>query len=131
MPSFNSNSRKALDSSDPKLRTLFEEVGKVFNCSILCGFRNQEDQDNAFANGFSKTQWPNSKHNVYPSKAVDAGPYPIDWDEPRRFYFFAGYVKAVADKLGIKIRWGGDFNSDGDLTNDRFVDLPHFELVEG
>jgi peptidoglycan LD-endopeptidase CwlK len=131
MPTFGERSRKALDSADPKLRLLFDEVIKTVDCSVLCGYRNEADQEAAFAQGFSKVHWPDSKHNNFPSRAVDVVPCPLDWKETRRFYFFAGYVKATADRLGIKVRWGGDFNQDGNLTNDNFVDLPHYELVEG
>ena len=42
----------------------------------------------------------------------------------------AGYIQATADKLGIKIRWGGDWDSDGDLDDQTFMDLGHFELVD-
>lgn len=130
MPTFSEHSRAALDSADPKLRAIFDEVIKFQDCTVLCGFRNEKEQGEAFAKGFSKVEWPNSKHNTFPSRAVDVAPWPLDWNEPRRFYFFAGYVKAVAERLGTKIRWGGDFGGDGNLTNDKFVDLPHYELVE-
>lgn len=130
MSQFSSRSRKNLDSADPKLRQLFDEVIKAVDCSVLCGFRNEEDQGRAFDNGFSKVNWPNSKHNNYPSMAVDVVPFPLDWEDTRRFYFFAGYVKATADRLGINVRWGGDFNRDGNLHNDPFVDLPHWELID-
>lgn len=129
MPSFSGRSRESLDSADPKLRQLFDEVVKTVDCSVLCGFRNEEDQGRAFAYGFSKVNWPDSKHNNYPSMAVDVVPFPLDWKDSRRFYFFAGYVKSVADRLGIHVRWGGDFNRDGNLHNDPFIDVPHWELI--
>lgn len=130
MPEFGERSKKALESAHPKLRNLFEDVVKNYDCAVLCGFRNESDQETAYVHGFSKVRYPNSKHNSYPSMAVDVAPWPVNWKEERKFYHFAGYVKATAEKLGIKIRWGGDFNQDGDFTNDAFVDLPHWELVE-
>ena len=36
----------------------------------------------------------------------------------------------VASQMGIKIRWGGDWDRDTDLSDNRFNDLPHFELME-
>jgi hypothetical protein len=128
MAEFGEKSREALASAHPKLRQLFEEVVKHRDCSVLCGFRNEADQQEVFRKGLSKTEWPNSKHNSYPSRAVDVAPYPIDWLDERRFDQFSGYVQAVADRLGIRIRWGGDFNRDGNLRNDRWLDRPHFEL---
>lgn len=130
MPEFGERSKKALNSADPKLRLLFEEVVKTYDCAVICGFRNEEDQETAFVQGFSKVRYPNSKHNSYPSKAVDVVPWPIDWNDTKRFYEFGAIVIETAKKMGIKIRWGGDFNQDGNLKNDRFVDLPHWELVE-
>jgi peptidoglycan L-alanyl-D-glutamate endopeptidase CwlK len=129
MPEFGKRSRKSLDSADPKLRQLFDEVVKTFDCSVLCGFRNEEEQEEAYHSGKSKVQWPNSKHNTFPSMAVDVAPWPIDWRDERRFDYFAGYVQAVADRLGIKIRWGGNFNGNGSLKDDNWLDRDHFELV--
>jgi hypothetical protein len=65
-----------------------------------------------------------------PSRAVDVAPYPIDWNDFKRFYHFAGIVRAVAHQRGVKIRWGGDWDSDFDFKDERFLDLPHFELVD-
>ena len=44
-------------------------------------------------------------------------------------YAFGGFVKGVASQKGIKIRWGGDWDSDNDLHDQNFIDLPHFELA--
>ena len=55
-------------------------------------------------------------------------PYPIDWNDKERFYFFAGYVKGIASQMGIELRWGGDWDSDNQLHDQTFMDLPHFEL---
>lgn len=129
MPEFGERSKKALDSAHPKLRQLFEEVVKTYDCAVLCGFRNETEQEDAFVKGFSKVQFPNSKHNSYPSLAVDVVPWPLDWKDERRFYHFGGYVLATATRLGIKIRWGGDWNGNMDFKDQRFHDLPHFEML--
>jgi peptidoglycan L-alanyl-D-glutamate endopeptidase CwlK len=43
----------------------------------------------------------------------------------------AGVVKGVAAMQGIPVRWGGDWNGDGDgnLFDSNFDDLPHFEIL--
>jgi peptidoglycan L-alanyl-D-glutamate endopeptidase CwlK len=41
----------------------------------------------------------------------------------------AGVVTGVAHELGIKIRWGGDWDQDGEWKDERFVDMPHYELL--
>lgn len=128
MPAFSKSSNDKLNTCHPLLQTLMREVVKNYDCTIICGHRGEKEQNEAFDNGFSKVKWPNSKHNQMPSKAVDVLPYPINWNDIRKHYHFIGYVKAVADRLGIKLRFGIDFNRDGNLNNDSFVDRPHVEL---
>ena len=76
-------------------------------------------------------QYPNGKHNQKPSLAIDVSPYPINWRDTKRFYYFAGVVKAAAYSLGLNIRWGGDWDSDNDFNDQTFMDLVHFELIDG
>jgi len=130
MPSFSQRSQNRLNTCDPRLVEVLEEVIKHWDCTILQGERTKEEQDEFFRTGRSKVQWPNSKHNSSPSKAVDVAPYPIDWNDTRRFDYFAGFVKGIATTKGITLRWGGDWNSDNDQSDQTFNDLPHFEIKE-
>jgi hypothetical protein len=108
---------------------LFENVVRYYDCSILEGHRGKADQDKAVAEGKSKTPWPRSKHNSLPSMAVDAAPYPIDWTDLKRFYHFAGFVLGMAASMGLRLRWGGDWDGDRDLNDQSSNDLPHFEIM--
>lgn len=132
MPSFSKQSADRLATCDHRLQMIFNEVIQHIDCTIIEGHRSQASQDKYFAEGKSKLKWPNGEHNKTPSGAVDVAPYPIDWsNKPKalaRFYFFAGYVKSVADSMGFKIRWGGDWDGDMDFTDQNFDDLPHFEI---
>jgi peptidoglycan L-alanyl-D-glutamate endopeptidase CwlK len=130
MPKFSAKSLGRLESCDPKLQLLFNEVIKGYDCTILCGHRGKDDQDLAVKSGHSKAAWPNSKHNSFPSLAVDVAPSPLDWSDTDRFYHFAGYVLATANSLGIKIRWGGNWRGDFKFRDEKFQDMPHVELVE-
>lgn len=84
------------------------------------------------------------------SRAVDIIPYPVDWryreeawktsrlnlSKPAeqytrfqeniknigRWHEFAGRMLATAESMGIKLSWGGHWET--------FLDLPHFELEE-
>lgn len=127
MPYFSASSTRRLLTCHSNLIDLFNEVVKYFDCTVICGHRDEEDQREAFEEGFSTKQWPNSKHNRQPSMAVDIAPYPIDWDDINRFYYFAGFVKGIARVLDIKIRWGGDWDRDTEVDDQTFNDLPHFE----
>jgi hypothetical protein len=95
----------------------------------LEGYRGEQSQNKAFTEGRSKLKFPNSKHNSLPSNAIDIAPFPIDWKNRERFCYLAGIVKGIAHSKGIKIRWGGDWDNDGETTDNKFDDLPHFELI--
>jgi peptidoglycan L-alanyl-D-glutamate endopeptidase CwlK len=138
MPSFSKKSLQQLATCHKDLQTLFHEVIKYFDCTVIEGFRNQELQDKAFAEGKSKLQWPNGKHNFYPSNAVDVAPCingGIDWNNAKQFYFFGGFVLGIATQLKAQgkithdIRYGGDWDSDKDINDQSFNDLPHFEII--
>jgi len=122
MPSFGKSSRARLDTCDPRLQEIMDEAIKQIDFSVLCGYRSETEQNQAFASGNSKLKYPQSKHNSMPSKAVDIAPWPIDWNDLGRFRKLAETVKSIAAERGIDIEWGGDWTS--------FQDMPHFELVE-
>lgn len=130
MPRFSKRSMDRLSSCHPDLQRLFISVIKTHDCSILCGHRSEADQEKAVSEGRSKVHFPDSRHNSYPSNAVDAAPYPIDWNDLDRFAAFAKVVQSRAKDMGIGIRWGGDWDGDGNWRDERFVDMPHFELTE-
>ena len=128
MPKFGRKSRTRLATCDTELQNLFSEVVKYFDCSILIGHRGEKDQNKAFDEERSKVRWPNGKHNSKPSTAVDVAPYPIDWEDRERFIYFGGFVKGYAFRMGIPLRWGGDWDNDTSLSDNKFDDLVHFEL---
>lgn len=129
MPKFSEKSLAMLETCHIDLVRLFMKVIETYDCSILCGHRNEALQEYAYNHGNSRVNWPDSKHNSTPSLAVDVAPWPIDWEDELRFGHFAGYVQAVAEKMEIDLRWGGDFDGDGSTTDQSFMDLCHFELV--
>jgi len=129
MAEFGEKSKERLSTCHEKLQILFEQVVQHYDCTVLCGHRGKDEQDEAVRTGKSKLAFPNSKHNKLPSLAVDVVPFPIDWEDKSRFYHFAGYVLGVAHSLGIKLRWGGDWNGNLNFKDERFMDLPHFELA--
>jgi peptidoglycan L-alanyl-D-glutamate endopeptidase CwlK len=104
------------------------EVVKHFDCTIIEGHRNEQKQNEAFASGHSKLKWPNGNHNSMPSKAVDVIPFPIDWNDRERMTLFAGFVMGIAQGMGIDIRWGGDWNENTQVKDNKFDDLVHFEV---
>ncbi|UIW10559.1 endolysin [Aeromonas phage BUCT695] len=95
-----------------------------FDVTVLEGIRTKERQKDLVAKGASKTM--NSKHLT--GDAVDLAPYPIDWNDKARFNQLAAVMLETSKELGIKIRWGGDWNMNGDWKDEKFYDGPHFEL---
>lgn len=130
MPSYSARSREKLAQCHPDLQRVFNEVIRTFDHVVLTGHRARHEQEAAVAAGRSKTPWPRSKHNTYPARAVDVAPYPLDWEDTARFYFFAGYVMATAREMGIALRWGGDWDRDTQVRDNTFNDLVHFELFD-
>lgn len=130
MPTFSEQSIARLKQCDPRLQRVFNEVVRIIDCTIITGHRDQAEQDEMFRTGKSQLQWPASKHNSVPAKAVDAAPYPIDWKDRERATLFAGFVMGVAAEMGIALRWGGDWNRDWQVKDNNFDDLWHFEIVD-
>ena len=128
MPKFGKKSKERLATCDPKLQEIFNEVIKYVDCSVLEGSRGEERQNKLYDEGKTKVRYPNGRHNAYPSLAVDVTPYPVDWGDRERQTLFAGFVLGIARGLGIKIRWGGDWNMDFEVQDNKFDDFPHFEL---
>lgn len=112
----------------PKLKELVDAAIVIVDFSIICGHRDMAAQNAAFNSGASKKTWPHSRHNVVPSRAFDIIPYPTGWRDIPQFYRMAGVVQACAYKLDLEIRWGGDWDGDGDFSDQLFNDLAHFEL---
>jgi peptidoglycan L-alanyl-D-glutamate endopeptidase CwlK len=127
MYNYSKQSKINLSSCHIDLQNICYETLKIIDHSIICGFRGEEEQNEAFYKGNSQLQFPNSKHNKTPAMAVDVMPYPIDWHDIKRIYHFAGHVLAVAYMLkeqGIishGLKWGGNWKN--------FKDYPHYELI--
>ncbi len=127
---FGTTSRQRLETCHPKLREILEEAIKYIDFSVICGTRDKTAQDKAVEDGASKVEYPNSRHNTSPSMAVDIAPWPIDWDDAERFGFLQGIIRGIAMMKGINIRSGIDWDGDGDITDHKFMDWPHIELLE-
>ena len=71
------------------------------------------------------------KHNECPSMAVDVAPYPVDWEDLDKFRYFAGWVLGIASQRKVRVRWGGNWKQDHKLSSEGFIDMPHYELMDG
>lgn len=68
-----------------------------------------------------------SKHGK--GLAVDIVPYPVDWSDLSKFDKIAKAMFKAASELGYNtLRWGADWDNDGNFREKGETDSPHFEL---
>jgi peptidoglycan L-alanyl-D-glutamate endopeptidase CwlK len=129
---YSKQSQSKLNTCHPLLIDIFTEVSKTFDHTILEGTRDEETQNKYFQQGLTQVKYPNSKHNSNPSMAVDAVPYPINWNDKYRLAIFIGYVLATAHPIleatPYKLVSGIDWDADTFTKDHSFLDFPHFQL---
>ena len=133
MPKFSKKSLEKLDGVHQDLQTLFLEVVKHFDCTVIYGMRTEAQQKALYAKGRTKPGnivtykdgvIKKSRHQT--GMAVDVVPYPINWGNIERFRQFGWFVKGVAcvlkgyGQIEKDIKWGGDWK--------RFIDYPHYQI---
>lgn len=144
---FSNSSQKKLNSCDLRLIQLFNTVIKDYDCTVLYGHRSPQEQFELWQEGreFINGKWEItgtvktymdghnniSKHNIYPSPAIDVAPFikgKVSFNRDHCVYF-AGIVMRIAEERGLKLVWGGNWNRDDEIMTDQtFQDLLHFEL---
>ena len=116
-----------LTGCDPRLVDLFTRVGERRQVHIVQGPRTVEEEVVAIQTKHSQLKDPyNSLHVVGPNRplalAVDAGPWPLNWNDTDAFITLALVVKSCALELGVPLTWGGDWVT--------FKDYSHYQLKE-
>lgn len=137
MYKFSKRSRDNLSTASENLQRLFNEVIKEIDCTVICGHRSSEEQFELYKKGRVNKDFKwivvdkskvvtnidgrakKSNHNYLPSRAVDVVPYPLDLNDIAAFKKLGEVVKRKAKELGIKISWGGDWQT--------LKDYPHYE----
>ena len=122
---FGKKSLEKLNQCDIRLKTLCEKMLEIsdFDMTVTCGHRTKEEQEKAFKEGKSKAHFGQSKHNSFPSHAVDICPYPVNWDtKDIRWWKMVALAYETARKLGFRIRSGAFFTG--------LADFPHIELED-
>jgi len=104
---------------------------------VIEGVRTPERQKELYAQGRTKpgkkVTWTlNSNHFKQADgfgRAVDLLPEPYDWKDAGQFDKVARAMREAGKQLGVKIRWGGDWDQDGRAREKGETDSPHFELA--
>lgn len=132
MRKWSKRSKKRLDTCTVDVQWLMNTVlYEVADISIITGHRGKEEQNQKVLEGKSKVRWPNGKHNSFPSQAVDFQPYPVPERREKLWAalaYIAGRAIEIGKRRGLEVRWGGDWDEDGDLTDQNFDDLYHLEV---
>lgn len=139
MPSFGTFSRQHLSTCRSEIIETLELVVVEYDIKVLEGRRSWARQAELLEQNKTKVGPGESKHNPpklpdgtedmdWLSDAVDVAPYPIDWNDARRFIYMAGLIIGTGRALGYDFRWGGNWDEDQIIIDDQnFDDLPHFE----
>ena len=135
-------SLKNLEGVHPKLVSVVKraiEISEV-DFKVLEGVRTTERQKQLYAQGRTKpgqkVTWTLTSNHFKKADgfghAVDLLPAPYTWSPPfTRFDQMAVAMFAAARELNIKLRWGADWDRDGNLRERGESDSPHFELHQG
>lgn len=108
--------------------------------AVIEGLRTDARQAELYAQGRTKpgpkVTWTlASRHKRQPSgygEAVDLAPFiagAIDWTAGKNFDAIADAMFKAADQLGVKLRWGADWNQNGKPRERGESDSPHWELT--
>jgi len=130
------NSAYQLNLAHPDIRAVMNdalELG-IMDFAVIESFRNKEKQNAYFyaVPKKSKAKWPDGKHNRIPSEAVDAVPVINGKQSWNKLHccILHGIIMSCAVRRGVKLRWGGNWDMDGEpITDQDFQDLAHHEMV--
>lgn len=133
---FGIKSQLALSGCDFRLRAVAEAALAygLMDFAVIEGHRPDRLQHEYFLAGKSKQDAgdPNAKHCRQPAEAMDCVPYvdgQISWNH-LHCCILAGFILAAALQLGYRLRWGGNWDMDGEpVTDQEFQDLVHYEIM--
>lgn len=111
------------------------QISKV-DFMVVEGVRTFERQKELYAQGRTKpgkivTWTMKSKH--IDGQAVDLVPWvdgKPDWGNINNFDKIGLAMFRAASELGVKLRWGADWDGDGNLREKGETDSPHFEIAQ-
>ncbi len=123
-------SKKNLNGVHPDLVRVVNRAIEITkqDFMVIEGKRTLKKQKWLKAHGYSWTL--KSKH--LDGLAVDTVPYPIDWNDLDKFHKVYEAFKQASQELNIPIRWGGDWNMNGEYRDEvrrGVYDGGHFELI--
>lgn len=143
MIKFSARSLGNLEGVHPKLVRVVKRAAEMAEAAedfmVIEGVRTLARQKELYAQGRTKpgtkVTWTLTSNHFKQrdgyGHAVDMVPYPVDWNNTARFNRLAELMFEAAEKEGVKIRWGADWDQDGKPRERGETDSPHFELAPG
>jgi peptidoglycan L-alanyl-D-glutamate endopeptidase CwlK len=128
-------SLKNLEGVNPLLVAVVERAIQITTQDFIVieGLRTQARQDALWAQGRTKpgpiVTWTKDASSHGTGRAVDICPYPVDWNDLKKFDAISRAMFQAADELGVTLRWGADWDMDGKPRERGESDSPHFELA--
>jgi len=131
MPILSRASKDKISTCCGEIITLTHLAIDLIDFTVICGYRNNIIQDQLYSEGKSRAKAGQSKHNKWPSDAIDVAPYPVDWKDIDRFIALGGVLRGIAKCYNFRLRWGGDWDGDWNFKNEvgKLRDYGHFEIV--
>ena len=135
---FGRKSTRKLQEVRPSLRRVPELALSwgIMDFSVYEAIRSKAQQNRFYDIGKSRVRWPNGAHNIRNpgdlANAFDLVPFINGRASWLRVHCVAlsGILLAAAAVLGEDIRWGGNWDRDGEpITDQDFQDLVHYEKV--
>lgn len=106
------------------------EISEV-DFTVLEGVRTLERQCELYAQGRTApgkiVTWTMKSRHIE-GKAVDLVPYPLDWNDLEKFNKIKDAMFQAAKELDVNLRWGADWDGDGNYREKGEYDSPHFEI---
>jgi peptidoglycan L-alanyl-D-glutamate endopeptidase CwlK len=132
-------SRETLKGVHPKLIKVIEKAIELSTQDFIVieGVRTPARQRELYNQGRTKpgpiVTWTlTSRHFIQPDgfgHAVDLAPWPVDWTKTSKFDAIATAMFEASKQLKTPIRWGADWDRDGNWRERGETDSPHFELA--
>ena len=151
MPKFGQKSYSRLSTCEQSIQTILMEVVKHYDIMIVEGNRTAERQNHHWSkgrrlqNGADKEKrfsWEvvnkakivtykdgyeqKSKHQSFPSVAVDVVPWPSQWTDKNKMIELRGIIKYIQAKLFEEGRISKLLDNGADLWDG--FDMPHFQI---
>jgi peptidoglycan L-alanyl-D-glutamate endopeptidase CwlK len=103
-----------------------------FGVAYMGGKRTAEEQNQLFKEGYSQCDGYEKLSKHQSGNAIDLNVFvnSVSVENKEMLCVIAGVMFSCASELNINLRWGLDWNMNGDIRDNKFNDMYHFEIKE-